>query len=217
MLKFDPHRSGGTEAGARLLPTDALSGLERYQLLTSLVVPRPIGWLSTRGANGVANLAPFSYFAALSATPLLVGVSVGSRGGVAKDSLRNIRESGAFCVNVVTEPQLQAMNRSSAEVPAEQSEFELAGLPVAEAEGVAAPYVASCPAVLQCRLFKEVALEGSANTLIIGEAVLVRLAEELAWEPGTRRVSPETLRPVGRLGGDRYMLAGAMPNVPRPG
>ncbi|NIQ58759.1 MAG: flavin reductase family protein, partial [Gammaproteobacteria bacterium] len=76
---------------------------------TSLVVPRPIGWISTRSGEGVPNLAPFSYFAAISATPMLVSVSIGARRGEPKDTLRNIRETGAFCANIVTERHLEAM------------------------------------------------------------------------------------------------------------
>ena len=91
----------------RIIRTDAVDGRERYELLTSLVVPRPIGWVSTRGASGVPNVAPFSFFSAVASSPMLVSLSIGTRGGVAKDSLRNILDQGAFCVNVVTEAQLE--------------------------------------------------------------------------------------------------------------
>ena len=80
-----------SEEGARLFEPDALTRRERYQLITSLVVPRPIGWVSTWSAEGGANLAPFSFFYALAASPMLVGVSVGTRGGEPKDTLLNIR------------------------------------------------------------------------------------------------------------------------------
>ena len=200
----------------RTWDTEALTPRERYQLLTSLVVPRPIGWLSTRSADGVRNLAPFSYFAALSASPMLVGVSIGHRRGEPKDSLRNIRETGAFCVNVVTEELLGAMNETSGEHPPGVDEFEVAGLPAAEAGMVAAPYVASCPAVLECRLFKEVELGDAPNSLVIGEVVGVRLAAGLALLPESLRVDPTSLRPVGRLGGDLYFRPGEDAERPRP-
>jgi flavin reductase (DIM6/NTAB) family NADH-FMN oxidoreductase RutF len=137
-----------------ILDTGALTPRERYQLLTSLVVPRPIAWVSTRSQAGQANLAPFSYFAALSATPFLVGVSVGSRAGAPKDTLRNVRETGAFCVNIATGPQLEQMNETSGEYGPEVDEFAHAGIALAESEVVWAPFVADCPAVLECRLFK---------------------------------------------------------------
>lgn len=204
-------------AGAvELLRTDDLSALERYQLLTSLVVPRPIGWLSTRSADGRDNLAPFSFFAALSATPMLLGVSIGSRRGVPKDSLVNIRDTGAFCVNVVTEPQIEAMNATSADVGPEIDEFELAGLPVARASSVEAPYVASCPAVFECRLFREVQLGDSPTTLVIGEALALRIDGALEFRNGTRFVEPRSLRPVGRLLGSAYAGLGELVELPRP-
>lgn len=195
----------------------SLDGRGRYQLLTSLVVPRPIGWISTWGDDGVPNLAPYSFFAGLSASPMLVGVSVGHRRGRGpKDTLVNVRARAAFCVNVVTVPQLEAMNATSAEVDPEVDEFDLAGLPLGRARLVDAPLVASCPAVLECRLFREVDLGGAPNTLVIGEVVGVRLDAALPLEEGTLAVAAEALRPVGRLWGTLYGLPGEVVRIPRP-
>jgi flavin reductase (DIM6/NTAB) family NADH-FMN oxidoreductase RutF len=199
-----------------ILDPGALTGRQRYQLLTSLVVPRPVAWVSTRSQAGAANLAPFSYFAALSATPFLVGVSVGSRAGAPKDTLRNARETGAFCVNIATEGQLEAMNETSGEYGPEVDEFARAGLERAEAGSVAAPYVADCPAVLECRLAQEVPLEGSTNTLLIGEVLSIRLASSLALHPDSYFVEHDSLRPVARLWGDHYALLGAIRTLSRP-
>ncbi len=192
-----------------------LPGRDRYRLLTSLVVPRPIAWASTWSADGAPNLAPFSYFAALSSTPALVGISVGARGGSPKDTLVNVRETGALCVNVVTESQLEAMNRSSAEVPAEVDEFELAGFGAVPSATVRAPYVAGCPAVLECEVRQEVELPGSSNVLIIAEVLDVLLAPALVPSEGYA-VDPELLKPVGRMGGEGYMLPGVFRFIPRP-
>lgn len=208
--------AGDAPPAQRVLLTAGLSNRERYQLLTSLVVPRPIAWVSTRSAEGRRNLAPFSYFSALSATPFLVGVSVGHRGGAPKDTLRNVLDTGAFCVNVVTEAWLAPMNQTSGEYPPEVDEFERAGLASAEADSVDAPYVAGCPAVLECRLFKEVELEGAANTLLIGEVLRVRLSEAVRMVEGTHFADTESLRPVARLWGDLYSLVGETPSLPRP-
>jgi flavin reductase (DIM6/NTAB) family NADH-FMN oxidoreductase RutF len=199
-----------------ILDTEALSNRERYQLLTSLVVPRPIAWVSTQSAAGARNLAPFSYFAAVSATPFLVSVSIGSRRGEPKDTLRNIRETGAFCVNVVTEPQLAQMNATSGEYGPDVDEFERAGLRAAHAESVDAPYVNDCPAVLECRLFKEVELEGSANTLVLGEVLRVRLSDAAPLIPATLLADSVALRPVARLWGDLYSTLGEIPVLARP-
>ena len=199
----------------RVISTAAIDGVERYQLLTSLVVPRPIGWVSTRGEDGTLNVAPFSFFAAISASPMLVSLSIGVRRGIAKDSLRNIRHRGAFCVNVVTEGQLVDMNQTAASLPSDQDEFALAGLEVAEAESVEAPYVANCPAVLECRLFKEVDLDGTGS-LVIGEVTAVRLDQTLPTIEGSAFVDTEALRPVGRLWGSAYTLLGEVKILERP-
>jgi flavin reductase (DIM6/NTAB) family NADH-FMN oxidoreductase RutF len=199
-----------------VLDTASLGPRERYQLLTSLVVPRPIAWVSTRSAAGAANLAPFSYYAAISATPFLVGVSIGHRPHGPKDSLRNILETRAFCINVATEAQMAEMNATSGEYGPEVDEFALAGVPLAEADAVSAPYVATCPAVLECRLFKDVELEGSPNTLVIGEVVRVRLSGTLLMVDESRFVSTESLRPLARLWGDLYSTIGDTPALARP-
>ncbi len=199
----------------RVISTDATDGVGRYQLLTSLVVPRPIGWVSTRGGDGTLNLAPFSFFSAVSASPMLISLSIGTRKGVAKDSLRNIQEQGMFCVNVVTEGQLEAMNRTAASLPPDQDEFAFADLPVAMADSVEAPFVANCPAVLECRLFKDVDLDGT-GTLIIGEVMAVRLDPALEMIEGSTFVDSEALRPVGRLWGAAYALLGEIKTLERP-
>lgn len=193
-----------------------LSGQERYQLLTSLVVPRPIGWISTWSATGVANLAPFSYFAALAASPMLVGVSVGHRPRGPKDTLVNVRARGAFCVNVVTAPLLEEMNATSAEVPPDVDEFVLAGVERAVSRVVDAPYVARAPAVLECRVTQEVELHGAPNTLVIGRVVGVLVDPQLPMVDGTLCVDPGALGPVGRLWGAAYAMPGAIRIIPRP-
>ncbi|UCF21287.1 MAG: flavin reductase family protein [Gemmatimonadota bacterium] len=198
-----------------LIETDEISAGDRYQLLTSLVVPRPIGWLSSFASDGSANLAPFSYFAALADTPMLVGASIGRRRGGPKDTLRNIRETKAFCVNVVTEGQLEAMNATAGDYPPEVDEFEVAGLPRARAARVFAPYVGNCPAVLECRLYREVEL-GPSNSLVIGEVVAVRIDPSLRRVPGSCHVATESLRPVGRLFSVHYSLLGPIKALARP-
>jgi flavin reductase (DIM6/NTAB) family NADH-FMN oxidoreductase RutF len=135
---------------------------------------------------------------------------------VEKDTLRNIRETGAFCVNLASEPQLEALNESSAELPPEVDEFDHAGVPASEAESVDAPYVAGAPAVMECRTFRAVELEGSPNTLVIGEVVRVRLSDAVPLAPGTLFADTRALRPVARLWGDLYALVGETRELPRP-
>ncbi len=200
------------------IPVDpeAISHRERYQLLTSLVVPRPIGWISTWNDTGTPNLAPFSFFNALAANPMLVGISIGHRQDGPKDTLVNVRSRGAFCVNVVTEELLEAMNATSASVPYGVDEFALAQLEPAVSRGVDAPYVAESPAVLECEASKEVALDGAPNTLVIGRVVGVLLDPALPTAEDTRYVVSEELRPVGRLWGGAYAMPGRVRVIPRP-
>lgn len=207
--------------GDVVVRADTLSSRQRYRLLTSLVVPRPIGWLGTRSLDGRPNLAPFSYFNGLSASAMLVGASIGRRraGPGAepewKDTLLNIRETEAFSVNIVTERHLEAMVRTSGEWPRGTDEFREAGLVSAECETIDAPYVADAPAVLECVLFKLVELD-APNMLAIGEVQAVRLGPGLAVEEDTMNVDVESLRPVGRLGLDQYTLLGEVRRIPRP-
>ncbi len=196
--------------------SDGLSARERYELLTSLVVPRPIGWLSTRGPDGVPNLAPYSYFAALSASPMLVGVSIGHRSTGPKDSLVNIRASGAFCVNVVDIDHLEAMNASSIDSGPGHDEFQHAGLTAVDSPLVDAPYVNGIRAVLHCELHRELDIGSDANTLVVGRVVGTSVDDSLVRIEGTRYVQTESLRPVGRLWGSSYSLPGEIRVLPRP-
>lgn len=211
-------KTSGLQLGERFLSIDpeGITASERYQLLTSLVVPRPIGWISTWGDGDTPNLAPFSYFSALSHAPILIGVSIGERPTGPKDTLVNIRDRLAFCANVVTASQIEEMNLTSAEVDAAVSEFELAGLKAEASDMVDAPYVGDCPAVLECVLEQEVRLESAPNTLVIGRVVGIRLNASLPFILGKSEVDPEKLMPVGRLSGVGYAMLGDVRNIARP-
>ena len=196
--------------------TDELDTRTRYQLLTSIIVPRPIGWISTYGASGVPNLAPYSYFAALSPSPMLIGVSIGHRRAGPKDTLVNIRDRGGFCTNLVTRPHLEAMNETSGDHPPDVDEFAVSGLEPRLADRVDAPWVEGCPVVMECRLFKEVDLGGAPNTLVIGEVLRIHVDPSVPRIPGTAFLNPEHLDPVGRLWGAAYSYLGEIREIPRP-
>jgi flavin reductase (DIM6/NTAB) family NADH-FMN oxidoreductase RutF len=195
---------------------DQLSSRDSYDLLTSLVVPRPIGWISTRSEAGVNNLAPFSYFQALASSPPLVGVSIGRRKGQPKDTLRNIRLSKVFCVNLCSVDLLEAMNLTSGEYGEDVDEFSVAGLTAMDSPNISAPMVLEAPASLECEWVKEVELDPAPNVLVIGRVIGVCLSSGLRTVSGGWVVDPESLRPVGRLGRDRYMLPGKVLELPRP-
>lgn len=178
-----------------------------YRLLTGLVVPRPIAWVSTFGADGIRNVAPHSYFNVVAHDPPHVVFSSSGE----KDTLRNIRARGAFVVNVVTMDLVEAMNVTAADFPADEDEFAWAGLDATEASAVDAPRVAQARAHLECRFVQEVA--AGNGTIIVGEVVHVHV-DAGVWRDG--RVDPVLLEPVGRLGGSGYAGLGEVFDVQRP-
>lgn len=146
----------------------------------AIVGPRPIGWISTRSAGGVLNLAPYSFFNAFNYTPPIVGfASLGH-----KDTLRNIEETGEFVWNLVTRPLAGAMNQTSAAVPPEVSEFGLAGLTPVASRLVNVPRVLESPVAFECKKTQIVQLQtASGDTvptwLVLGEVVAVHIAHKL--------------------------------------
>lgn len=179
---------------------------ELYLLLTGLVIPRPIAWVSTVAVDGVRNLAPHSYFNLVSHDPPHVAFSAT---GV-RDTLTNLRGTGEFVVNLVTAELVARMNLTATDFPPEQDEFVWAGLTAVPAVRVAPPRVAEAPAHLECRVAQEVPV-GSA-TLVIGEVVQVHV-DPRVWRDG--RVDPALLDPVGRLAGTGYARLGEVFTLPR--
>uniref|UniRef100_A0A832I0H7 Flavin reductase family protein n=1 Tax=Eiseniibacteriota bacterium TaxID=2212470 RepID=A0A832I0H7_UNCEI len=194
-----------------ILDPQQLSPGRMYQWMIGLIVPRPIAWISTRSATGALNLAPFSYFAPITNRPPLVGVSIQKRGDAPKDTLRNIRDTGEFVVNLVDEPLAERMVHTSGDWPAEVDEFALSGLTPAPCERVAAPRVAESPAAFECRLHREVAF-GEA-TFVVGEILLGHVADDRLADG---RVDPRRLAAVGRLGADGYTVVREVLRIPRP-
>ncbi|WP_426192075.1 flavin reductase family protein [Massilia sp. DWR3-1-1] len=146
----------------------------------AIVGPRPIGWISTRNGAGQPNLAPYSFFNVFNYIPPIVGfASIGY-----KDSLRNIEETGEFAWNLVTRPLAEQMNLTCAAVPPEVSEFELAGLSMAEARLIKAPLVADSPVAFECRTTQIVQLQRADGEtvptwLVLGEVVGVHIDRAL--------------------------------------
>ena len=146
----------------------------------AIVAPRPIGWISTRSAAGALNLAPYSFFNAFNYTPPLVGFSsIGY-----KDTVRNAVETGEFVWNLTTGDLAEAMNRTSANVPPEVNEFELAGLTPVDSRIVKVPRVAESPVAFECRKTQVLQLQGADGALVdtwlvMGEVVAVHIAQHL--------------------------------------
>jgi flavin reductase (DIM6/NTAB) family NADH-FMN oxidoreductase RutF len=180
-----------------------VSPQERYKLLIGLVIPRPIAWISTRSQNGIANCAPFSFFNVFSEEPPLCVIGINPRSdGALKHSLKNIRRTGEFVVNLVDEASANAMHVSSREFGEDESEFEHAGLTEAPSLLVEHPRIAEAAACLECRVERLLHISGTRE-LVLGEILLVHAREGII-DPATKRISEELYRPVGRLFANRY-------------
>ncbi len=184
-----------------LVDPSSLDAKALYKLMISIIVPRPIAWTSTISIDGVLNVAPFSYFQALSSKPPTVMVSVGRRrGGAAKDTRSNIEATREFVVNLVSEGSGVRMVRTSVDYPPEVSEFAEAGLTPVRSEKVRPPRIAESAVSLECRLDR--VLEVGTSGICIGEVVAIHLRDDVLAADGT--VDPWRLRPLGRLGGSAY-------------
>jgi flavin reductase (DIM6/NTAB) family NADH-FMN oxidoreductase RutF len=171
------------------------SEADNYKILTNVVVPRPIAWVTTLGRTGIVNLAPFSFFNAVGSDPLYLIVSIGLRDdGTFKDTARNIKSSGEFVVNLVTEDLLEAMNVSAADFPPDQSELVAADLHSAPSIKISTPRLSEAQVSLECRLVQSLAL--GSNTLVIGEILMFHVADALVGP----RFHINGFAPVGRLG-----------------
>ena len=177
---------------------------EVYRLMTALIVPRPIAWVSTLSAQGAPNLAPFSYFMGVGSNPPALAFSpVNRRDGSKKDTLRNIEDTGEFVVCIVPFRLAAVMNATSADLPHGEDEFAHTGLTPAPSEAVKPPGVAESPARMECRLLRIVPVgEGPlAANVVIGQVLRFHLDDEVA--PGGL-VDAARLDAVARMGGDLY-------------
>lgn len=180
-----------------------LPRIERYKLLTGLVIPRPIAWISTVNEQGVANCAPFSFFNAISEDPPLCVVSFSPRSdGQVKHSLKNIERTGEFVVNLVDEATANAMHLSSHEYPEEESEFEKTGLTPAPAMLISHPRIGEAAASFECKVERRIEL-GPGREMILGRILLIHARDGII-DPVSKRISEDHYRPVGRLFANRY-------------
>lgn len=174
-----------------------------YDPFKSCVVPRPIGWISTVGAEGVANLAPYSQFQNLTFDPPYVMFAANQTPrGHRKDSVVNAEQSGEFVYNMATYDLREAMNLTAQQVPPEVDEFELAGLAKAPSRLVKAPRVAKSPVHFECRYHQTVRLPGNGTMgtvdIVIGEVIGIHIKDEFIQPDGKLNILK--IRPLARLG-----------------
>ncbi len=194
-----------------ILDPAALTPAEVYHFMIGVVVPRPIAFVSTVNPGGRFNVAPFSYFNAITNRPPLLGISINSRRGVPKDTLRNIRETGEFVVNTVDEALGARMVHTSGDWPEEVDEFALTGLTPVPSDRVRPPRVGESPVAMECRVHRLIEL-GNA-WFVVGEMLCAHVKDEVLTDG---RVDVLKLRPLGRLGGDGYSVVREPIDMPRP-
>jgi flavin reductase (DIM6/NTAB) family NADH-FMN oxidoreductase RutF len=184
-----------------------LSTAERYKFLTSLVIPRPVALVTSHDEHGVYNAAPFSFFNLFSEEPAIVVLGFSAKpNGAHKDTIKNIKKTEQFVVNMVDHRVIAGMHICSADVPSHESEIDYAGFTLAPSRLIGVERIANAPVNLECRLFQLTNLT-ERRTLVLGEILCVHVLDEII-DPATKRVIPERYSPIARLYGDHYAWLG---------
>ena len=187
-----------------------------YKLLTGIIIPRPIGWISTISEDGINNLAPFSYFNAVGDDPPHLMFSTVHSNDSNKDTLNNVLATKQFVVNMVTEDLVAQMNMTSHPISANESEFELAGLTPIASSLVLPPRVKESKITMECEMVHHYKLENSKTggaTIVIGKIVLFHIDESVLLE--NYKINLETYQPIARLAGSNYSKIGEIFSLKR--
>jgi len=187
-----------------------------YNPVNAIFTPRPIGRLSSRDADGVNNLAPYSFFNGVAYfPPQVMFASTGTKHDQngTKDSLANIEATGVFCVNIVAHAHRDEMNASSAGLPKHVDEFDHAGLTPVECETIPCARIAGAPAALECKVTQIVTLPGEANRVVFGEVTGVHLQDEHIKDG---KFDVTSFQPLARLGYRDYSVVRDLFSLSRP-
>jgi len=187
-----------------------------YKLLTGLVIPRPIGWISTVDENGINNLAPFSFFNVVGEDPPHVMFSTVRTGDKNKDTLNNVLANKQFAVNLVTEDVVEQMNTTSNAVENAVDEFQLANLTPVSCELIKPKRVAEAKAHFECEMVHHYFLEDHKNggaCIVIGKVLMMHIADEILLE--NYRINLDKYQPVARLAGSNYSKLGETFSIKR--
>lgn len=196
---------------------EMMTARDRYKILTSTVVPRPIAWVTTTSSAGQPNAAPFSFFNVMSKEPPLLAIGIQANDdGSMKDTGRNILETGEFVVNLVSQSLADAMNVTSAHLPPDVNELERADLESCPSIRVRPPRIRRSPVSLECRLHSKI--EVSTNHLIvIGEILEAHIDDDAILDPARLYVDTSKLELIGRMEGrDRYVSTRDTFQIERP-
>lgn len=187
-----------------------------YKLLTGLVIPRPIGWISTVDENGINNLAPFSFFNVVGEDPPHVMFSTVRTGNKNKDTLNNVLANKQFAVNLVTEDVVEQMNTTSNAVENSVDEFQLANLTPISCELIKPKRVAEAKAHFECEMVHHYFLEDHKNggaCIVIGKVLIMHISDEILLE--NYRINLDKYQPVARLAGSNYSKLGETFSIKR--
>ncbi|MEP3919265.1 flavin reductase family protein [Ascidiaceihabitans sp.] len=182
----------------------------------AIVTPRPIGWISTRDAQGRNNLAPYSFFNAVAYVPpqvMFASTGVKEDQDNTKDSVANIRDTGVFCVNIVESAARDAMNTTSAAFDKAEDEFAKAGLTPVDCETINCARINGVPASLECRMTQIVQIEGASNFVVFGEVTGVHIRDDTIVDG---RFDVTTFQPLSRLGYRDYAVVDTIFELNRP-
>ena len=182
-----------------------LSPEETYKMLSGLVVPRPIAWITTIStqveSKEIINLAPFSCFTFVSNKPPMIGINIGTKAGISKDTSRNIHEHKEFVVNIADETMIAMIHESAVEHPPECSEVELLGLTTIASIKIKTPRLAIVPASMECRFHSATAFGNTGSEFIVGEVLAFHIRDGLNQN---YKIDSSLLRPIARLAGPNY-------------
>lgn len=196
---------------------EVLEGQQRYKLMIGSVIPRPIAFVSTMGKNGVRNVAPFSFFNVVCFNPMIVAFFPlrYKKGDEIKDTVRNIRETEEFCVNVSTEKIVAQLNKASGLYDYEVDEFELSGLTAESSRKIKVPGVKESPVRMECVLEKMISFgeDTGGSDAIFGRVVHMYVDDEIIED---YRIDERKLNPVARLAGFKYSKLGEVFEIERP-
>jgi len=187
------------------IETEGLSVEECYRLLTGIVVPRPIAWVTSLSETGVVNLAPFSHFTFVAAKPPMLAISVGRKAGRMKDTAANILANKEFVVNIASFDLVEEVHSSAIEYPPEVSEVEKLDLETRPSLTVRPPAIARCPVQMECVLHQCIEIGPRKTQLIIGEVQRFRIRDGLLRDG---KIDTMELHPLARLGGPNYATLG---------
>ena len=185
----------------------SLSAEQSYKLLTGMIVPRPIAWVTSLSEAGIINLAPFSAFTFLAPKPPMLGISIGHKAGVYKDTSRNILTREEFVVHVADVSQIDAVHQSAIEYPSDISEVDEIGLETTASEEISVPRLVAAPVAMECRFRTCLEFGETRSRLIVGEVIKFHIRAGLLRDG---KIDTHMLNPIARVAGPVYASLGEM-------